>query len=220
MDGVSHIPDTLRPVSDQPPLLAWIQRLSAIAQSGLAFTPGVYDRQRYEQVRHIAAEMAAWPRGDVEAVDALFASDTGYITPKMVGRAAVFDSRSRILMVRETADGRWTLPGGWIDIGESPSKAVEREVFEETGYTVRATKLAALYDKLSHPHPPAPHHSYLLFILCELESGEAIPSVETSEVGWFARDTLPELSTLRATESQILAMFAHHDDPERPTSFD
>jgi ADP-ribose pyrophosphatase YjhB (NUDIX family) len=112
------------------------------------------------------------------------------------------------------------LPGGWIDIGEAPSVAVEREVFEETGYTVRAVKLAALYDKLSHPHPPAPHHSYLLFILCELLSGEATPSVETLDVKWFAREALPELSRLRATEGQILAMFDHHDDPELPTAFD
>lgn len=207
-------------MSEQPPLLAWIQRLSALAQSGLAFAPGVYDRQRYEEVRRIAAEMGSWPAGEVEAVDALFAGIHGYATPKLVGRGAVFDEHGRILMVREVADERWTLPGGWIDIGESPSVAIEREVFEETGYTVRAVKVAALYDKLAHPHPPAPHHAYLLFMVCELQSGDPTPSVETTEVGWYSRDELPELSTLRATRGQVLSMFDHLDDPDLPTVFD
>jgi ADP-ribose pyrophosphatase YjhB (NUDIX family) len=202
------------------PLLDWIQRLNAIAQSGLTFEPGEYDRQRYEQIRRLAAEMAAHPTGEIEAVAALFAVDSGYATPKMICRAAVFDDDQRILMVKETADGRWTLPGGWIDIGDSPADATEREVREETGYLVKATKLAALYDKRRHPHPPGAHHAYLTFFLCDLLGGEPTTSVETSEIAWVTEHQLPELSTGRATETQIRRMWDHLRNPALPTDFD
>lgn len=203
-----------------PPLLDWVQRLNAIAQSGLTFEPGEFDRQRYEQVRALAAEMAAHPAGDVAAVDAIFAADSGYATPKVICRAAVFDDEGRILMVRETADGRWTLPGGWIDVGDSPADATVREVWEETGYRVTATKLAAVFDKHRHPHPPAVHHAYLMFFLCRLDGGEATPSYETSEIGWFERGSLPELSEGRALGAQIDRMWDHVADPGLPTDFD
>ena len=202
-----------------PPLRSWVERLAAIAQTGLAFAPGVYDRQRYEQIRRIAAEMAAWPSGDVASVEALFAAADGYATPKLVCRAAVIEG-DRILMVRETVDGRWTLPGGWIDVGESPATAAEREVFEESGYEVSVVKLAAVYDKLRHDHPPVPHHSYLVFFLCDLIGGEARGSVETSEVGWFELADLPELSTPRVTRAQIERMFEHDRRRDLPTDFD
>lgn len=202
------------------PLLTWIQRMNAIAQSGLTFDPGAFDRLRYEQIQELAAEMAAFPSGDVNAVAQIFAADSGYATPKVICRAAVFGTGGRILMVRETADGRWTLPGGWIDVGDSPAGATEREVWEETGYRVRATKLAALFDKRQHPHPPAVHHSYLTFFICELLGGEPKPSIETSEIAWFARDDLPELSEGRATKNQIVRMWDHLEDPSLPTDFD
>src|SRR5690606_34114709 len=108
------------------------------------------------------------PDGDLESVHELFAGQTGYATPKVICRAAVFDDDHRILMVREVLDGRWTLPGGWVDVGDTPAGAAEREVREESGYVVRATKLAAVYDKDRHPHPPVPDHSYLMFFLCDL----------------------------------------------------
>jgi ADP-ribose pyrophosphatase YjhB (NUDIX family) len=204
----------------QPPLLEWISRLNAIAQSGLNFDPGAFDRQRYDQIRQLAAEMAAHPDGAVEHVAALFATDSGYATPKVICRAAVFDSAERILMVRETADGRWTLPGGWIDVGDSPSDAAVREVWEETGYRVTATKLAAVFDKRKHAHPPAVHHSYLMFFLCDLDGGEATTSIETSEIDWFGRGQLPELSNGRATADQIDRMWDHRADPAMATDFD
>jgi ADP-ribose pyrophosphatase YjhB (NUDIX family) len=156
----------------------------------------------------------------VEAIQAVFKRAKGYATPKLICRAAVFDHADRVLMVREAADGRWTLPGGWIDVGEPPAPAAEREVREETGYEVAVTKLAAVYDKLRHEHPPAPHHSYLLFFMAELHGGSPSTSVETTEIGWFAADALPELSVGRATGKQILRMWDHHRDPGLPTDFD
>lgn len=202
------------------PLLDWVRQLNAIAQSGLTFEPGEFDRQRYEQIQLLAAEMAAHPSGDVDAVSEIFAADKGYATPKLICRAAVFDSEGRILMVKETADGRWTLPGGWIDVGDSPAGATEREVLEETGYRVRASKLAGVYDKRRHPHPPAAHHAYLMFFVCDLLGGEPMPSYETSEIGWFARGELPELSEGRALGTQIDRMWDHHADPGLATDFD
>ncbi|MGQ0848257.1 MAG: NUDIX domain-containing protein, partial [Actinomycetota bacterium] len=170
-------------------------------------------------IGEIAESLAAFGSPEVANLAAVFQSETGYATPKLIVRAAVID-QDRILMVKETADGRWTLPGGWVDIGESPSVAAEREVAEESGYRVRAVKLAALYDKLRHQHPRAPHHAYLVFVLCQLLGGEARRSVETSEIGWFSVDQLPPLSPGRATEGQIRRMFDHHRHPHLPADFD
>ena len=204
-------------------LLELVQRLAALSQTGLAFAGNPFDIQRYEEVGAIAAELASHGEADVHRMAAIFRSDDGYVTPKMIVRAAVFSEAAEaplILMVKEMADGRWTLPGGWIDLGESPAYAVEREVVEETGLRVTAIKLAAVFDKRRHDHPPAPHHAYLLFFLCRRDGGTPKPSIETSEVGWFPADKLPELSTGRATRAQILRMFEHLESPMLPTDFD
>lgn len=201
------------------PFLLLIQRLAAISQTGIAFATSEFDRLRFDEIRGIAAELASFGQTDAVRVAEIFRTDDGYATPKLIVRAAVFD-QGRILMARETADGLWTLPGGWIDIGESPALAAEREVREETGYEVRAVKLAAVFDKLRHQHPPAPHHAYLVFFMCEMLGGRARTSIETSEVGWFAQHELPPLSTGRSTESQIYRMFDHLRQPDLPTDFD
>ena len=111
--------------------LRWARQLQAIAQSGLAWEPGEYDRQRYEDVRRIAAEMVA-NRGDAGGVEAVFAAEQGHATPKIDVRGVVF-RHGEILLVREREGGVWSLPGGWVDVGESPSEAVAREVLEESG---------------------------------------------------------------------------------------
>ncbi len=201
------------------PLLDWARTLRAIARTGLTFADGAFDRQRYEEVQRVAAEMAAYPE-DPEPVHEVFAGYRGYATPLLICRAAVFDETDRVLLVRETADGLWALPGGWIDVGESPADSVEREVTEESGYRVSTVKLAAVVDKLRHEHPPAPDHAYILFFLCDLLGGRAEASVETSEVGWFEVDHLPALSTGRVTERQIRRMGDHHRDRTIPTDFD
>ena len=200
-------------------VLEWARRLAAIAQTGLAFSPAEFDRQRYLELRSLAAEMAAHPDGDVGAIYELFVAESGYATPKVICRGAVLD-QGHLLMVKEAADGLWTIPGGWVEVGDSPAGAVVREVEEETGLTVSVTKLAAVYDKLRHDHPPAPHHAYLLFFLCERLGGTERPSFETFEVGWFGEGELPELSTGRATAGQLRRMFEHYRHPELPTDFD
>ena len=205
-----------------PKVLDWAQRLQAIAQTGLAYEePTEFDRHRYEQVREIAAEMLAHPNGLAEAdLVGVFASQTGHATPKVDVRGVVF-REDEILLVRERADGCWTLPGGWADVGEAPSAAVTREVLEESGYRTRAVKLLALYDRNQHGHPPHPWHAWKVVFLCEAlgeEQGTLDP--ETLAANFFARDRLPELSLSRVTPRQIDRFLEHREHPEWPADFD
>ncbi len=203
-----------------PSWLDRAKRLQAIAQTGLTFVRDPYDRERYEAVRDIAAEMIADGSGaDPRVVGPLFAAESGYATPKVDVRAAMFRDE-RILLVKERADGGWTLPGGWADVGDSPRMAVEREAVEESGYEVRAVKLAAVYDRNLHGHTPHLFHIWKLFFLCEIIGGSPRPSVETEAVEFFAVESLPPLSTGRVTARQIEHMLEHRRRPERPTTFD
>lgn len=203
-----------------PKWLDWAQRLLAIAQNGLHYARDPFDVERYEDVREIAAEMAAsFSDADAGAMRALFAGEAGHATPKVDVRAAVFRDDA-ILLVRERSEGLWTLPGGWADIGESPGEAVARETYEESGYRVRAVKVLAVYDRNKHPHPPFPFHTYKIFFQCELTGGEPAHSVETDGVGFFRVDELPELSVMRVTPEQIARFFQHYCHPDWPTDFD
>jgi ADP-ribose pyrophosphatase YjhB (NUDIX family) len=206
---------------EDPQWLHWARRLQAIAQTGLTFTRDHYDRERYEQLQAIAAEMMAAGSGmpDSKKILELFRGESGYATPKIDVRGAVI-RQDQILLVRERGDGGWTLPGGWADVGESPAAMVVREVKEESGYDVVPRKLAALFDRNQHPHPPMPSHVYKLFFLCDLTGGEATPSFETLEVAFFSRCQLPQLSASRITPYQIEHMFDHAAHPEWPTTFD
>ncbi|MCA9969788.1 MAG: NUDIX hydrolase [Anaerolineales bacterium] len=202
------------------PWLRWAQRLQALAQSGLAYTESPYDAERYAEIRQIAAEMlASGDSGDAARLAALFAAETGYATPKIDVRGVVFRDE-QVLLVLERADNAWTLPGGWADVGQSPTACVEREVREESGFETRATRLLAVYDRNLHGHPPMLFHTYKLFFLCELRGGAAAPSTETSAVGFFPVDALPPLSVSRVTAAQIRRMHAHYHHPEWPTDFD
>ncbi len=200
--------------------LEWAQRLQAIAQNGLTYTENPFDIERYNLIREIAAEMlATYSDGEPHYILDLFARDVGYATPKIDVRGVVFQDNT-ILLVKEREDGCWTLPGGWIDVGESPSESVEREVYEESGFQTRAVKLLAVYDRNKHPHPPMLHHTYKLFFLCELLSGSATPSIETTEVGFFAENEIPELSIARVTSCQISKFFDYSRNPDWHTAFD
>jgi ADP-ribose pyrophosphatase YjhB (NUDIX family) len=204
-----------------PPSLTWAQRLQAIAQTGLTYAKDPFDIERYMQVRQIAAEILSAGAGapDTDALVQLFQGNVGYATPKVDVRAAVFDG-DRILLVRERVDDAWALPGGWADVGDAPSVAAVREVREESGYEVIAKKLAAIYDRNLHGHPPYPFHSYKLYFLCELTGGAPKLSLETTEVEFFREDAIPRLSLPRVTPRIIQHMFEHYRQPELPTSFD
>ena len=204
-----------------PEWVQWAQRLQAIAQNGLAYARNPFDVERFNQVRQVAAEMLASGSDSVraESLVELFQRNFGYATPKVDVRAAVFH-KSRILLVKEWVDDAWTLPGGWADVGDAPSVAALREVREESGYQATVKKLAAVYDRELHDHPPYPFHAYKLFFVCELTGGEARTSIETTAVHFFAEDNIPPLSLSRVTPVQIRHMFDHYRHPEWPTSFD
>jgi ADP-ribose pyrophosphatase YjhB (NUDIX family) len=205
----------------EPDWLVWARELQAIAQTGLTFTENQYDIDRYRAIERLAATMMAAGSGTAVAqIAELFARQTGYATPKVDVRGAVIRG-DEILLIREASDGRWALPGGWADVNQSPAECVEREVLEESGYLARATKLAAVWDRSRRGHlPPFPFHVYKLFFLCELVGGAARPSHETTAVGFFRPDALPELSAGRTLASQIHRMFEHHRDPALATEFD
>ena len=205
----------------KPSWLTWAQRIQALAQSGLYYTSDVYDAERFRELSSIACEiMEANTLSQPGEVRMVFASQSGYATPKLDIRGVVF-KEDKILLVRELQDqGKWTLPGGWVDINEPPSQAVEREVREEAGKIVKAVKLLALYDSNQHGHPPLPFHSYKLFFLCEM-LGETTPApYETAEPSFFAQQEIPELSTTRVTHEEIQRLFEHLRDPSLPTDFD
>jgi ADP-ribose pyrophosphatase YjhB (NUDIX family) len=203
-------------------ILQWARKVQAIAQNGLTFTRDPFDRERYEQLQELVTTiLTSHLPITPDQLQALWVGDDGYATPKIDVRGGVFD-QDKVLLVRERSDGKWTLPGGWVDIGDGPSFAVEREIREESGYLAKAVKLAALFDKNNpaHGHPPGIHHIYKLFFLCELTGGTPTTSNETDGVDFFPVSSLPPLSTGRATQSEIERLYQHHLNRGLPTDFD
>ena len=205
----------------EPRLWALARKLQAAAQTGLEFNTNEYDRDRYQLISQIAAElMATHCETPVETFQKMFDEQSGYATPKVDVRAAVFRD-GKILLVREVVDGLWSMPGGWSDVNDSPREAVEREVWEESGFRVRVMKLAAVYDRAKHPHiPPMPFHVYKLVFVCEIVGGTPATNQEITEIGFFALDALPPLSVSRNLPFQIQRMFDHAKNPSLPTDFD
>jgi ADP-ribose pyrophosphatase YjhB (NUDIX family) len=196
----------------------WLQiakEIQSLAQAGLTYCENKYDLDRYRQLREISVRiMHEYTDTPIEKILELFANEEGYQTPKVDIRAVIFRS-GRILMVRESTDGLWTLPGGWADIGYSPFETAVKEVLEEAGINVHPLRLLAVFDKIKHAHPPDRYHVYKFFILCN-DSGQSIkPGMETTDVAWIDRNELPPLSLLRITKEQILTMFDFYDHPEK-----
>jgi ADP-ribose pyrophosphatase YjhB (NUDIX family) len=205
-----------------PDWLVWAREVQAIAQTGLTFNREGYDHERYLALQALAARMMA-SRGGAgpQMVENLFSQQSGYATPKVDVRGAVFRD-GNILLVREIADaGRWTLPGGWADVGLTPAENVIKEVREESGFDVRVRKLAAAWDRTRQGHTPQPFDAYKLFFVCDITGGASAISGETSAVEFFPENALPaDLSVERTTHAQLLRMFAHHRSPELSTEFD
>ena len=200
--------------------LEWVKKLQAIAQNGLTYSENPFDIERFKSLQAIAAEiMATYTNVEHSYILDLFAREVGYATPKVDVRAAVFRDNT-ILLVKERSDGCWTLPGGWGDVGESPSEVAVKEAYEESGYQTRAVKLLAVYDRDKQGHPPFPYYIYKLFFLCELVGGSPSPSIETESVEFFPEDGIPELSLGRVTPAQITRLFEHYRNPDLPTDFD
>lgn len=216
-------------LSPEPKWLEWAKRLQAMAQNGLHYAQDPYDIARYQQIAGIAREMlAVGSESDIVKVRELLLNETEYATPKVDVRVAAFCSGANgqeILLVREKADGLWTLPGGWADVAQTPSAAAAREVLEESGFEVRITRLLALYDRSRHGHPPHAFHIYKIFFEGEIMSGHGAGSngdrLETDAVGFFAATALPALSLGRVMPKQIKRMFdLHAAGPGTAADFD
>ena len=204
----------------EPQWLRIAREVRAIAQTGLAFNADGFDHQRYQRLRELAALlMAQGSATEHESILELLRQEKGYATPKVDVRGAAFQD-GRVLMVREISDGKWTLPGGWADVNQSAGECVVREIAEESGFTARALKLAAVYDY--QKRNPSPHIDsiYKMFFICEIVGGAASASNETSEVAFFPRHELPPLSLGRTTAAQIDRMFEHRERLELATDFD
>lgn len=194
--------------------------LSALSESALAYCTDHFDIGRFHRIGALSQDLMRLVSADeLASYDKDTASVAGYTTPKLDVRGAVFDREGRVLLVREIADeGRWTLPGGWCDILETPRRAIEREILEEAGLVARVTSLAAVVDRDQWDHwPPLDSHVYKLLFVCEAvgEPEPGFTSDETSEIGWFATDALPELSRGRILPEQITLLQEHWRNPGR-----
>lgn len=195
--------------------LQWARRIQAISQSGITFTKDEFDLERYEELRMISAEMLTEHANlEVNELNTLFANEEGYATPKVDVRGVVFHD-GKILMVKEKMDAHWSLPGGFCDVGLSPTENIVKEIKEESGFDVKPTRLLAVLDKNKHPHPPEVFHYYKLFILCEIIGGQATKGIETQEIDFFEENNLPPLSLNRNTQSQIKTMFEFYRNPNQ-----
>ena len=208
-------------MSDEPRWVQWARGLQAIAQTGLHFSESEYDRERYQKILQISVEIFAEYSGQSPSlIQRLFEDQSGYATPKVDVRGVVFRS-GKLLLVRERTDGLWTLPGGWADVNDSPSEAVEREILEESGFQTKAESMLAVFDRAKHPHePPFPFHVYKLFILCGLEGGEARTTFETIGVDFFGENEIPPLSISRVTLDQVQFCFETQKHPTPLCRFD
>jgi len=206
-------------IMKQPTWMAWAQEIFSLSQAGLAYSQNEFDLERYRRLQEITAEMIA-SQSDLEKQSVLesFSMQAGYITPKVDVRGAVVH-RGRILLIQERADGRWAMPGGWADLGNAPASVAEREVWEESGYRVKAEKVVAVLDA-NRIEPMEFYHAYKLIFLCRLLGGEPRTSYETLAVDFFDPNELPPLSLFRTDEAMLQEVFAHVQDPLRPTAFD
>lgn len=206
-------------MSTNEPWLSWAIELQSLAQAGLTYGKDVYDRERYERIREISAEMLAY-KADIslEKVKELFCDEVGYQTPKLDTRAAIFQE-DKILLVKEN-NGTWSLPGGWVDVNVSVKENTIKEVKEEAGLDVIADKIIAVQDRAKHNLPVYAYGVCKIFVLCTVIGGQFEPNIETTETCYFAEDDLPELASEKNNEEQIQMCFRAYRDKNWETMFD
>ena len=200
--------------------LQWAIELQSLAQAGLTYGKDVYDRERYERIREISAEIIShMSEIPTETVKHLFCNETGYQTPKLDTRAAIFKD-DRILLVCEN-NGKWSLPGGWCDVNVSVGENTVKEVKEEAGLDVAAERLIAVQDRAKHNLPVYAYGICKVFVLCSVISGAFQPNIETTGFDYFAEDDLPDLATEKNNEDQVKMCFeAYRAGDQWKTIFD
>jgi ADP-ribose pyrophosphatase YjhB (NUDIX family) len=207
-------------MSEQPPKwIQWAREIFSMSQAGLAYSKNDFDIERYKRLQEITAEMIE-SQSNISKESALksFSMQAGYVTPKIDVRGAVVHE-GKILLIQERMDERWAMPGGWADLGDAPASVAEREVWEESGYLVKAEKVVAVMDA-NRIEPMEFYHAFKIIFLCKLIGGEPQISHETLAVDFFNLNDLPPLSLFRTNEDMLREVFAHATDPNRRTAFD
>jgi ADP-ribose pyrophosphatase YjhB (NUDIX family) len=203
-----------------PRWLEWAREIQALAQTGLHFASDEYNHGRYRRLMELSVEITSeCAQLPPDQVTRAFLSTRGYATPKVSVRAAVFRG-GKILLVRERMDGGWCMPGGWADVGDTPSQTVEREVLEESGLRVHAARLVGVYDANREGGELDVMHAYDLVFLCDDLGGEPRTSNETSDAGFFGLEEIPPLSAARTSLRHLQAAFASDQNPLRAAEFD
>lgn len=198
-----------------------IKRIQSLAEIGLEYSDSPFDIERYEELQEISLQMLEQLTDvPIEKIIPVIQEKNGYKTPKVDVRAVVFNEKSQILLIQEKVDGKWAMPGGWSDISYSPAEVAVKECLEEAGLKVKATRLLAIVDKQKQNMPPAFEYVYKIFLLCEKIDDNISTGSETSDVGWFNQNELPELSTPRNTIEQLNLMFQFRRGERTEPCFD
>lgn len=204
----------------EPKWLMWAKELQALAQQGIEYSRDKYDIERFERIRSLSVEiMSSYTDMDTMSIRDLFCNETGYQTPKIDIRGVIIENK-QILLVKETIDGKWALPGGWAEYNLSVKENVIKEIKEEAGLNVIAKHLIAVQDRRFHNKDHCPYGIYKMFVHCELIDGVFVPNIETEDSGYFSLDQLPILSTARNTVEQITMCMKAVANKELVTQFD
>lgn len=199
--------------------LEWAIELQSLAQAGLTYGKDIFDRERYERIREISAEIMAYKTDiPVQKVKDLFCNETGYQTPKLDTRAAIFQN-GKILLVKENS-GKWSLPGGWVDVNVSVKENTIKEVKEEAGLDVTADKVIAIQDRSKHNLPVYAYGVCKIFVLCTIIGGAFKENIETTGFAYFSENELPELATEKNNEEQVKMCFEAYRIKNWSTLFD
>ncbi len=203
-----------------PKWLEWAREIQALSQTGITFAHNEYDIERNEKLATVAAEIIdTYSQYEKENLLHDFLQQPGYATPKIDVRGAVIRD-GKILLVKEKMDGKWCMPGGWVDVGDAPASAVAREVWEESGFKVKPVKVIAVIDANRTGRPLSLFHAFKIIFLCDITGGEARTSIETDAVDFFEFDHVPELSPNRTNQKHLAEVHEHILDAHRPTAFD
>lgn len=197
------------------------KQIQSVAETGIQYSQNPYDIDRYNDISRLSLKIIEQLTAEpYEKIKMYIEENDGYKTPKIDIRAAVFNTEGQVLLVKEKKDGLWAMPGGFADVGYTPSQIAIKETREEAGINVLVDRLAAVLDKRSHDHPLGIYDAYKLFFLCHYTGGTLATGMETSDVGYFSINELPPLSTPRNTKEQIHLMFEFYQQKRQEVVFD
>ena len=197
------------------------QQIRALSQTGLAYSTSEYDTERYTEMVKLSNRIVSLISGqEEEFIDSLYLPAKEYVTPKTDIRAVVFNANDEVLLVKEQFDGKWSLPGGWADVGFTPKEIAVKEVKEETGLDVEAIRLLAVMDMSRHSHPAIPFYVYKYFILCKITGGTFNEAFDIQDKGFFNLQELPPLSLERVVPEQITTMYEYYKNPDKEVYLD